>query len=206
MVVIFFFFLSFKEKIKRNECLAIALFIVGSGQMSLTGYWCPDTGDSWTCVSVCFSDGLGIQAWAEGWVWWILGLPVSSAGKESTCNMGDLGLIPGLGRSPGEGNGYPLQYSGLENSMDYIVQGITNSWTRLSDLYSHPTRKVGLVPCSPTLGKRGLLLPAVGGTCFSWSWKYRPVFSPENTRRWERCGKHVGWCGPSHFRYPLVKY
>ena len=43
-----------------------------------------------------------------------------SAGKQSTCNAGDLGSIPGLGRSPGEGNGYPLQYSGLENSMDYI--------------------------------------------------------------------------------------
>ena len=41
-----------------------------------------------------------------------------SAGKESTCNVGDLGLVPGLGRSPGEGKGYPLQYSGLENSMD----------------------------------------------------------------------------------------
>jgi len=41
-----------------------------------------------------------------------------SDGKESSCNAGDLGLIPGLGRSPGEGNGYPLQYSGLESSMD----------------------------------------------------------------------------------------
>ena len=44
-----------------------------------------------------------------------------SAGKESTCNVGDLGSIPELGRSPGEGKGYPLQYSGLENSMDYTV-------------------------------------------------------------------------------------
>ena len=44
--------------------------------------------------------------------------PNSSVGKESTCNEGDLGLIPGLGRSPGEGIGYPRQYSGLENSMD----------------------------------------------------------------------------------------
>ena len=44
-----------------------------------------------------------------------------SAGKESTCNAGDLGLIPGLGRSPGKGNGNPLQYSGLENSMDYSM-------------------------------------------------------------------------------------
>ena len=50
--------------------------------------------------------------------------PGDSAGKESTCNVKDLGLIPGLGRFPGEGNGYPLQYSGLENSMDYIPMGL----------------------------------------------------------------------------------
>ena len=50
-------------------------------------------------------------------------------GKESTCNAGDLGSIPGLGRSPGEGNSYPLQYSGLENSINYIVHGVTKSWT-----------------------------------------------------------------------------
>ena len=47
-----------------------------------------------------------------------LGFPGGSAGKESACNGGDLGLIPGLGRCHGEGNGYPLQYSGLESSMD----------------------------------------------------------------------------------------
>ena len=47
-----------------------------------------------------------------------LGFPCGSAGQESACNVGDLGLIPGLGRSPGEGKGYPLQYSSLENSMD----------------------------------------------------------------------------------------
>ena len=51
------------------------------------------------------------------------GFPCGSAGKESACNVGDLGLIPGLGRSPGEGKGYSLQYSGLENSMDYTVRG-----------------------------------------------------------------------------------
>ena len=50
--------------------------------------------------------------------------PCGSAGKESACNEGDLGLIPGLGRSPGEGKGYTLQYSGLENSMDYRVHGV----------------------------------------------------------------------------------
>ena len=58
-----------------------------------------------------------------------------SADKESTCNVGDLGLIPGLGRSPGEGNSYPLQYSGLEKSMDCIVHGVTKSQTRLSDFH-----------------------------------------------------------------------
>jgi len=50
-----------------------------------------------------------------------LGFPGNSAGKESACNAGDLGLIPGLGRSPGQGKGFPLQYSGLENSMDCVV-------------------------------------------------------------------------------------
>ena len=65
-----------------------------------------------------------------------LGFPCGSAGKESACNAGDLGLIPRLGRSPGEGKGYPLQYSGLENSMDCIVHGVTRSRTRLSDFHS----------------------------------------------------------------------
>ena len=52
----------------------------------------------------------------------IMGFPCGSAGKESACNAGDLGSIPGLGRAPGEGKGYPLQYSGLENSMDWTIQ------------------------------------------------------------------------------------
>ena len=55
------------------------------------------------------------------------GFPGSSAGKESACNAEDPSSIPGLGRSPGEGNGYPLQYSGLENSMDCLVHGVTKS-------------------------------------------------------------------------------
>ena len=58
-----------------------------------------------------------------------------SAGKESACSAGDLGLIPGLGRSPGEGKGYPLQYSGLENSMVCIVHGVAKSRTQLSDFH-----------------------------------------------------------------------
>ena len=57
--------------------------------------------------------------------------PGGSAGKEPACNAGDLGLIPGLGRSPREGNGYPLQYFCLENSMDCIVYGVAKNQTRL---------------------------------------------------------------------------
>ena len=63
------------------------------------------------------------------------GFPDNSAGKGSTYNAEDLGLIPRLGRSSGEGNGYPLQYSGLENSMDCIVHEVAKSWTRLSDFH-----------------------------------------------------------------------
>ena len=65
----------------------------------------------------------------------VRGLPGGSAGKESTCNAGDLGSIPGLGRSPGEAKGYPPQYSGLENSMDCIVHGVAKSRTWLSDFH-----------------------------------------------------------------------
>ena len=65
------------------------------------------------------------------------GFPIGSTGKESACNAGDLGLILGSGRSPGEGKGYPLQCSGLENPMDCIVHGVAKSQTRLS--YFHFT-------------------------------------------------------------------
>ena len=61
-----------------------------------------------------------------------LGFPGSSAGKESACNVGDLASIPGLGRFPGGGHGNPLQYPGLENSMDCILHGGMKSGTRLS--------------------------------------------------------------------------
>ena len=66
----------------------------------------------------------------------ITGFPCGSAGKDAACNAGDLGLIPGLGRSPGEGKGYPFQYSGLENSMGCIDYGVSKSQTRLRDFYS----------------------------------------------------------------------
>ena len=64
-----------------------------------------------------------------------LSLCYSSAGKESACNVGDLGSNPGLGRCLGEGKGYPDQYSGLENSMDCVVLGTARSRTQLSDFH-----------------------------------------------------------------------
>ena len=63
------------------------------------------------------------------------GFPGGSAGKESVFNAGDLGSIPGLGRSPGEGTGCLLQYSGLENSVDCVVRGVAKSQIRLSDFH-----------------------------------------------------------------------
>ena len=66
-----------------------------------------------------------------------MGFPCGSAGKETTCNVEDLSSIPGLGRSPGERKGYPLQYSGLENYMDCIAHGVTKSRIRLSDFHFH---------------------------------------------------------------------
>ena len=76
----------------------------------------------------------------------LLGFPCGSAGKESTCNVRDLDSIPELGRSPGEGKGYPLQYSGLENSMDYTVHGVAESDTTEKLLLSlslvYPTLRI----------------------------------------------------------------
>ena len=87
--------------------------------------------------SACNAEDQGSDSWV-GKIHWrrdrlptpvFLGCPCGSAGKVSTCNAKDLGLIPGLGRSPGEGKRYPFQYSGLKNSMDCIVHGITESDT-----------------------------------------------------------------------------
>ena len=81
--------------------------------------------------STCNAGGPWFNSWVRKICWRrerlptlvFLGFPGGSAGKESACNAEDPGSIPGLGRSPGEGKGYPLQYSGLENSMDCIVIG-----------------------------------------------------------------------------------
>ena len=88
----------------------------------------------------------GLLHWSIGKIPWrrdrlhtpvFLDFLCGSASKEFACNVGDLGSIPGLGRSPGEGKAYPLQYSGLENSKDCIVHGVTKNWTQLSDFHFH---------------------------------------------------------------------
>ena len=76
------------------------------------------------------------SVWSNKHLLMTLCIPGGSAGKASTCNAGDLGLIPGLGRSAEEGKSYPLQYSGLENSMDCTVHGAAKSRTRLRDFHS----------------------------------------------------------------------
>ena len=90
------------------------------------------------------------------------GFPGGSAGKESTCNAGDLDSIPGLGRSPGEGKGYPLQYSGLENYTDCIVHGVAKSRAPLSDFHSQ-------VPSQAQLGLKWEQVPGAAG----WSLRLR---------------------------------
>ena len=80
-----------------------------------------------------------------------LGFPVSSVGKESSCNVGDLSSIPMLGRSPGEGKGYPLQYSGLENSKDCIVHRVAKSQNRLNNFHIHFQGWIWFLLLPPTL-------------------------------------------------------
>ena len=77
-----------------------------------------------------------------------LGFPCGSAGKESACNAGDLGSIPGLGRSLGEGKGCPLQYSALEKYMDRVVCGVAKSQTQPSNFHFHALEKEMATGCS----------------------------------------------------------
>ena len=108
--------------------------------------------------------GKGRYAFRPGPVWTVTRVAIHGAaprwlsGKESACSAGDLGSIPGLERSPGEGKGYPLQYSGLENSMDCIVQGVAKSQTRLSDFHFHFRPGGSVVKNLPaTAGDSGLI-------------------------------------------------
>ena len=82
-----------------------------------------------------------------------LGFPCGSGDKASARNAGDLGSIPGLGRSPGEGKGYPLQYSGLENSMDCSVHGVAESvMTEQLSLTNHMHNESGVSQKEARLG------------------------------------------------------
>ena len=103
-----------------------------------------------------------------------MGFPCGSTGKESACNAGDLGLIPELGISPGEGNGYPLQYSGLKNSMDCIVHGVAKSQTRLSNFHFQPEFCPLKILGSPV--NWGTYLPT----------KNKPSFPPSKVRKHHR--------------------
>ena len=109
----------------KSKIKVLADLVSGEGQ--LPGSWaalfllCPHTVKERGC-----SLGYFIKALIP----FITGFPGGSAGKESACNAEDLDLIPG------EGNSYPLQYSGLENSMDCIVHGVAKSQTQLSDFHS----------------------------------------------------------------------
>ena len=104
-------------------------------------------GTEWLCPlpKVTALDGGGARTQGQEATAGLTGVPSSqlgphccgSAGKESACNAGDLGLILVLGRSPGEGKGYPLLYSGLEKSRDCIVHRVTKSRTQLSNFHFH---------------------------------------------------------------------
>ena len=102
----------------------------------LRGIWNADC--SWNCLPLTSSVPWFLQSSADisclnPTIPWVS--LVAQLGKESTCNGGELGSILGLGRSPREGKGYPLQYSGLENSMDCIVHRVPKSWIRLNDFH-----------------------------------------------------------------------
>ena len=137
---------------------------------------------------------------AFGRVWNIyMGFPCGSAGKGSACSMGDLGSIPGLGRSLGEGKGYPLQYSGLENSMDCIDRGVTKSQIWLSDLHLAPhsstlawkipwMEEPGRLQTMGSLRVRHDLTTSLSlFTFMHWErkWQPTPVFLPGESQGWE---------------------
>ena len=139
-------------------------------------------------------DGSGRMVWG-----WFKGFPGGSDSKDSACNVEDLGLIPGLGRSPGWGHGYPLQYSCLENSMDRgawwaTLHGVAMSQTRLKQLalHTHITFIVHFIFLlllhqlhlrSSDIRSRRLGTPALNGLLYFW-----PLFSQH--RRALFCGYH----------------
>ena len=102
-----------------------------------------------------------------------LGFLGGSAGEESACNVGHRGLIPGLGGSPGEGKGYSLQYSGLENSLNCVVHGVAKSQTQLSHFHflSFRIKILCLTPSPPNSYSFPFLSPSRSAKPFS-----KPIF------------------------------
>ena len=159
------------------------------------------------------------KSWFDSWVGkicWrrdrlptpvLLGFPCGSAGKESTHNVGDLGSIPGLGRSPEEGKGYPLRYSGLENSMDCIVHGLTKSQTWLRDFQSLPSPSYrnggGLKGKASTLPRRVQLIRRWEGVTTKHSATRKQV-----TSSWERDWwvKTAWLCSSLRFTHSVVLF
>ena len=136
--------------------------------------------------------------------------PCGSAGKESAHKAGDLGSIPGLGRFPGEGKGYPLQYSGLENSMNCIFHGGAKSWTRLSKFHFHCTfnkcitlgKRTNVGPLTMCINRYKLQIKlqkcsALDKHTFIAMWMFRAKFrflnaSEDHVRIWQ-CGRVSPW-------------
>ena len=121
------------------------------------------------------------------------GFPCSSAGKESTFNEGDLGSIPGLGRSPGGGKGYPLQDSGLENSMDSIVHGVTKSQIWLSNFHFHIIQQTDLINYSKIYNVD------LKGTPALLLYTHHSMLLPIKVKGWQQDGKLLlsWWCQQS---------
>ena len=120
---------TFWARVWRRQWQPTPVLLPGKshGWRSLVGY------SPWGCKESDTTERLHLSQ--------SMGFPCGSAGKESACSVGDLGSIPGFGRSPGEGKGYPLQYSGLENSMDSIVRGAAKSQTWLSNFHLSQSKK-----------------------------------------------------------------
>ena len=129
------------------------------------------------------------------------GFPGGSGSQESTCDVGDLSLIPGLGRSPGEVTGYALQYSGLENSMgrgawQATVHGVTKSWPQLSNFHF-------LGP----LGFRKLSIERTGANRRGhpgWGGALLEDWADRETRMWN--GKAKSSFAPGVFTFPNVHF
>ena len=138
------------------------------------------------------------RSWFDSWVGKIrwrrgrlltpvfLGFCGDLAGRESPCSVEDLGLIPGLGTPPGEGKGYSLQYPGLEYSINYLVHGVTNSWTWLSDFHFHvhilsPSFPCGAAVKNPTANAGDMrcgLDPWVRKIPWRRAWQPTPLLLP----------------------------